>query len=96
MMSTSSQYERIKPLPTDFTDREAIAVEALGDVWRDRVKELKDSKALGRFNDQLYRRWAIETGILERLYSIDRGVTQVLVARPLAMACASGTPSTAP
>jgi hypothetical protein len=65
-------YSRITALPSDYTDREATAVDALGDVWRDRIEELKDSKALQRFNEQLFRRWAIETGILERLYSIDR------------------------
>ena len=76
-------YSRITPLPVDYAEREATAVDALGDVWRDKIEELKDSKALERFNEQLYRRWAIETGILERLYSIDRGVTQVLVERGL-------------
>jgi hypothetical protein len=76
-------YSRITALPSDYTDREATAVDGLGDVWRDRIEELKDSKALQRFNEQLYRRWAIETGILERLYSIDRGVTQILVERGL-------------
>ncbi|MSP02971.1 MAG: Fic family protein [Acetobacteraceae bacterium] len=76
-------YSRITPLPSGYSEREAVAVDALGDVWRDKIEELKDSKSLQRFNDQLYRRWAIETGILERLYSIDRCVTQVLVERGL-------------
>lgn len=77
------QYIRISGFPTDFSDREATAVEALGDVWKDRLLELKTSKELERFNEELYRRWAIETGILERLYSIDRGITEVLVQRGL-------------
>lgn len=77
------QYIRITPLPVDFSDREATAVEALGDVWRDRLDDLRNSKDLERFSEELYRRWAIETGILERLYSIDRGITQVLVQRGL-------------
>lgn len=72
-------YVRIAPLPEDFSDRDATAVEALGEVWRERVQELKNSKELARFNEELYRRWAIETGILERLYTIDRGITEVLV-----------------
>lgn len=44
---------------------------------------MKESEAPYKFDEQLYRRWAIETGILERLYSIDRGVTTVLVERGL-------------
>lgn len=82
-MSGRPHYNRIKPLQPDFADRDATAVDALGTVWRDRIEDLKGSKALERFNKELYRRWAIETGILERLYSIDRGVTQVLVQRGL-------------
>jgi Fic family protein len=77
------QYSRIAPFPVDFSDRDAVAVEALGDVWRERVQELRNSEELERFNEELYRRWAIETGILERLYSIDRGITEVLVQRGL-------------
>ena len=81
--STPQPYSRITALAPDYTDREAASVDALGDVWRDKIQELKDSKALQTFNEQLYRRWSIETGILERLYSIDRGVTQILVERGL-------------
>ena len=83
MGETSELYAEITPLPPDFQDADAAAVEALGAVWGERVDELKTSNALKQFNEQLYRRWAIETGILERLYSIDRGVTQILVERGL-------------
>jgi Fic family protein len=85
-MTATPVYSRINPLPQGFSNLEATAVDALGDVWRERLEDLKDSKALARFSEQLYRRWAIETGILERLYSIDRGVTQVLVERGLDVA----------
>ena len=34
-----------------------------------------------RFNERLHREWAIETGLIERLYSFDRGVTQLLIER---------------
>ena len=33
------------------------------------------------FNEKLARKWSIETGILERLYDIDRGITIVLIER---------------
>jgi Fic family protein len=76
-------YERIQPLPPDYSDPDASAIAALAEVWRDRLQDLGSSRALQTFNEQLYRRWAIETGILERLYSLDRGVTQILVERGL-------------
>ncbi len=33
-----------------------------------------------QFHDRLRRRWAIETGIVESVYSLDRGTTELLVA----------------
>jgi Fic family protein len=36
---------------------------------------------LKHFNERLIREWAIETGIIENLYSIDRGVTQTLIEK---------------
>lgn len=76
-------YQRVEPLPQGFSDANSSAVEALSEVWKDRLNELGSSSSLKIFNEQLYRRWAIETGILEKLYSLDRGVTQILVERGL-------------
>lgn len=83
MTAAEPLYCRIEPLAVGFADADADAVEALGGVWRERLQDLQASQALATFNEQLYRRWAIETGILERLYAIDRGITQVLVQRGL-------------
>jgi Fic family protein len=83
---SESFYQRITPFPAEAADLETVAVDALARVWQDRLSEMRDSPALQRFNEQLYRRWAIETGILERLYTIDRGVTTVLVERGLDVA----------
>ena len=33
------------------------------------------------FNQRLHREWAIETGLIEQLYVLDRGVTQMLIDR---------------
>ncbi|MGC8475520.1 MAG: Fic family protein, partial [Acetobacteraceae bacterium] len=86
MSDAGARYERITALAEDFTTPEADAVEALGALWRERLTELRESRALAAFNEQLYRRWAIETGIIERLYAIDRGVTRLLVERGLDIA----------
>jgi Fic family protein len=76
-------YERIVPLDEAFRDDEADSVESLRDAWLEQRSSLAESGALGAFNDRLTRRWAIETGIIERIYSLDRGTTEILVARGL-------------
>ena len=46
--------------------------------WQDKKGGLGDEQ-LQNFNDRLKREWAIETGLIERAYSLDRGTTQVLI-----------------
>jgi Fic/DOC family len=89
-------YRPISSLPHDFTDPNASAADALAVVWRERFGELQSSIALQEFNEKLYRRWAIETGILEKLYSLDRGVTQILVERGLDISLIDHTASDIP
>ena len=50
--------------------------QALYDAWRSTKSRLQ----LAEFNNRLTRRFSIETGILERLYDLDRGTTEALVA----------------
>lgn len=44
-------------------------------------RESADPNAYTEFMARLTRRWAIETGIIEGLYTLDRGVTETLVQR---------------
>lgn len=48
-------------------------------VWGDQRKRLEGSDQLADFTERLSREWAIETGIIENLYDIERGVTQTLI-----------------
>ena len=79
----SMAYNRIEPLPHEFTDTEASSVDALAATWVDQREGLAEGGALAAFNERLVRRWAIETGIVEKLYTIDRGTTELLVAHGL-------------
>ncbi|MBF0460053.1 MAG: Fic family protein [Magnetococcales bacterium] len=54
-------------------------LDALAEIWRERRKGLVESGEYQEFNKKLEREWAIETGIIERLYTWDRGVTEVLI-----------------
>lgn len=52
-------------------------------VWLEQKADLEAHDAVLDFNKRLLRRWAIETGLIERLYTLDRGVTELLVERGL-------------
>ena len=79
--STGYKWRPISDLPKDlgsFRDRE---LEALFQTWAEQRKILSQDQALAQFNVELKREWAIETGIIEGIYTLDRGVTQTLVER---------------
>ena len=57
----------------------ASEISGIRTVWRDQQERLKGTNLLSNFTERLSREWAIETGILENLYDIDRGVTQTLI-----------------
>lgn len=72
-------YNPIKPLPQDAHSLASNELVALAQVWRERHQELEKTGAYQEFIKRLKREWAIETGIIERLYTWDRGVTEVLI-----------------
>jgi Fic family protein len=53
----------------------------LAEVWKEEYQSLSGDRSIKAFNERLQREWAIETGIIERIYSLDRGVTQLLIER---------------
>ena len=71
-------YQRIQPFPppNTYTFPE---LRALASVWLERKETLVQNSAYQEFVKKLQREWAIETGIIERLYTWDRGVTEVLI-----------------
>ena len=52
---------------------------ALAEVWREQRDRLGSQEAYRQFEERLKREWAIETGLIERLYTLDRGITQLLI-----------------
>jgi hypothetical protein len=48
-------------------------------IWREQRDRLKGTQQLAEFTQRLGREWAIETGVIENLYEIDRGLTQTLI-----------------
>ncbi|WP_420442373.1 Fic family protein [Candidatus Palauibacter sp.] len=79
----SHRWEPIKDVPEDHAKLANIELPTLLDVWLEQKADLETRDAVKDFNEQLLRHWAIETGLIERLYVLDRGVTQLLVERGL-------------
>lgn len=72
-------YELITALPSNWKEMSSNELNALAKVWSERKTILEDDGAYRDFLVKLQREWAIETGIIERLYTWDRGVTEVLI-----------------
>lgn len=74
-------YTAIEELPSQ--DKIAILcsteLDSLSNLWLEKKKELEQSGEYQEFIKKMQREWAIETGIIERLYTWDRGVTEVLI-----------------
>jgi Fic family protein len=73
-------YLPIEPLSDRELTLKSVELIGLCEAWRKRVEDLKSTGSLETFLKQLKREWAIETGLIERLYNWDRGVTEVLIA----------------
>src|SRR5437763_6784719 len=79
---TDYSWRPIAPLPVSDRQIDLAAMRPLYEAWRASKDRLQKSSpaSLGEFNRRLVRRLSVETGILERLYDLDRGTTEALVA----------------
>ena len=73
------KWSPITDLPENWQALITEDLASLAAIWQNRRLQLEGSKALTTFIVQLQRQWAIETGIIEGLYTLDRGVTQTLI-----------------
>lgn len=71
----------IAALEVDPNSISASQIPGIKAVWADQRSRLKGSAQLSDFTEKLSREWAIETGVIENLYEIERGVTQTLIER---------------
>ena len=84
-MTTISKWRSITQLDAGVEDRlqgDLAAIDALHRSWRDFTSML-DEADRSTLRRRTLRKHAIETGIIEHLYEIDRGVTETLVAEGL-------------
>ncbi len=89
-------WEPITDLPSDWqslTDGELVP---LLQFWNDQRADLEQSGALANFSQRLAREWSIETGQIEGIYDLDRGVTQTLIERGIRSDLISTEPNQKP
>lgn len=74
-------WKQITPLSERDRDIDLIDVNSLREAWLSSRRQLVESSRMNlqKFEDRLARQWSIETGILERIYELDRGTTAVLI-----------------
>ncbi|WP_413163084.1 Fic family protein [Capilliphycus salinus ALCB114379] len=72
-------WQQIEDLPSTWKNLASSELPPLVTVWNEQADRLRQSGEFQAFNEKLRREIAIETGIIERLYTIDRGITRLLI-----------------
>jgi len=91
MINEPSAIREVEPLPQSLSPETAAAlkrVDGLRVAWEESMTRA-DQDDLDARRQRSLRRHAIETGIIERLYDVEWGVTEALVADGLTMQVAS-------
>ena len=79
MADLAHEWQLIDDLPEDWQDLSRPDLLRVRDEWLAEKAVLTDPEKLKRFEEKLHTLWAIETGIIEKLYTVDRGVTESLI-----------------
>ena len=69
------KWHEIEDLPKNWRDLCRDDLRAVHRQWSQDHHLVKDQTKVKKFQEELAMRWAIETGIIERLYKVERGVT---------------------
>ena len=77
---TSHHWQPIQPADPASEQYDFSEIDSLQRQWRN-IREQRGDDALQPYLERLGRSWAIETGIIEGLYTLDRGVTETLIER---------------
>jgi fido (protein-threonine AMPylation protein) len=72
-------WQPVEDLPLNWRDLASSELPPLVTVWNEQADRLRKSGEFQTFSEKLRREIAIETGIIERLYTIDRGITRLLI-----------------
>ncbi len=78
-VSLKPNWVPIQPLPENWKEWADPELQGLVDEWQSQRLELEGMNAYRTFLERLNRQWAIETGVLERLYSVSPAATKSLI-----------------
>lgn len=90
------QWQPIEDLPEDWKSLVDDQAHAVVQLWTDQASKLRSRKEYTDFLIKLRRQWAIETGVLERLYTLSDGATRTLIEQGLDAALLSHADSDRP
>lgn len=76
-------WKPIEDLPTAWREWTDSHLQGMVQLWHEHEAKLAPQPAHQEFLARLRREWAIETGVLERLYTLDIGATRTLIERGL-------------
>ena len=76
---TADEWEPIANLPEAWPDLRRDDLQVVHQQWKAEKAILKDPEKIQKLEEALGTAWAIETGIIERLYVLDRGITETLI-----------------
>lgn len=72
-------WRPIENLSPDWRRLAHPDLQSLANIWLEQRKRLEETQNYQRFLEKLRRKIAIETGLIERLYTLDRGITHMLI-----------------
>lgn len=72
-------WQPMEDLPLNWKELANTELPPLVTVWDEQAQRLRSSGEFKTFMERLRREIAIETGIIERLYNLDRGITRLLI-----------------
>ena len=76
-------WRPIDDLPDGWQDLADPGLHARARRWAEIREGVGSERAISDFNERLKREWAIETGLIERVYTLTRGITELLIERGL-------------
>ncbi len=80
-MNFSYRWTHLRDLPETYQDLADTELQTLRRVWLEQKDDLEAQGLVATFTERLIREYAIEGGIIERAYTLDRGITQLLIDR---------------
>jgi Fic family protein len=74
-------WEPIKDLPENWKELASSELNSLRKIWEKQEKKLRELQEYKEFLEKFSREFAIETAVIERVFTIDRGVTKTLIEK---------------